>query len=208
MFNPAVSFSFKLVTVDDVHRALNSITTNARGNDEITSRMLKYCSPYVDRFITHIINCCIEQSYFPDCWKTAIGIPLAKIANPLTFSDLRIISILPILSKVFEKLLATQMHEFVSINGVLPGCQCGFRKGYSTAVALATVTDDIIRARDSGKYCALVLLDYSRVNELAVRMLESYMGGPRKFFVIITSLTLLTYMLVYLKDLYLVRYCS
>ncbi|KAJ8912061.1 hypothetical protein NQ315_016750 [Exocentrus adspersus] len=82
-----------LASVEEVHDILNSIRSEAYGVDNISSSMLKYCSPLIDPYVTHIINCCIERKYFPCIWKQAVGLPLAKISNPESFSDLRVISI-------------------------------------------------------------------------------------------------------------------
>ena len=101
------SFSFSMCTVDSINRALQSIKTNASGADGITAEMLKLCSPFIDPFITNIVNSCIEQNYFPKSWKIAIGKPLPKIKQPETFNDHRIISILPTLLKIMEKVLYT-----------------------------------------------------------------------------------------------------
>lgn len=160
--DPNVSFQFKHTTVDEVNKCLHNIKTEAYGVDGISSVMLKYCSPFIDQFITHIINCCIEQNYFPHLWKVAIGKPLAKIKDPTTFSDLRIISILPAISKIFERILHNQIYEFTVLYKILSDSQCGFRKGFSTASALAVVTDEILSALDKGLVSVLVLLDFSK----------------------------------------------
>jgi len=60
LFNNTSSFSFRLTDVKEVSNILNNIKTNAAGADQITSSMLKYCSPFIDKYLTHIINCCIE----------------------------------------------------------------------------------------------------------------------------------------------------
>lgn len=155
-------FNFNLATVESVHKILNSIKTNASGIDGISATMLKYCSPFIDPYIVHIINCCIETQYFPDQWKISIGKPIPKVSHPADHGDLRIVSILPVLSKIFEKILFEQIYAFVLQNDILPSSQCGFRKGHSTSVALTSVVDDIILARDRGKDVALVLLDFSK----------------------------------------------
>lgn len=157
-----ISFQFKLTTVDEVNACLHNIKTVAYGVDGISSTMLKYCSPFIDQFITHIINCCIEQNYFPHLWKEAIGKPLPKIRDPTTFSDLRIVSILPAMSKVFERILHNQIYEYTILNNILSDSQCGFRKGFCTATALAAVTDEILHALDNGLVSVLVLLDFSK----------------------------------------------
>ena len=104
--------------------------------------MLKLCSPFIDQYILHIINCCIEVG---SAWKVSIGKPLAKSPNPSKFNDLRIISILPALSKVFERVLFNQMYTYF-INKVIPENQCGFKKKCSTEFVLTNVIDDIVRS--------------------------------------------------------------
>ena len=83
-----------MAEINEINKIINSIHTNALGVDGISSKMLKYCSHYMDRYVTHIINCCIEASYFPDQWKISIGNPLPKTKNPLSYNDIRNISIL------------------------------------------------------------------------------------------------------------------
>ena len=59
--------------------------------------------------LTHIINNCIKRSYFPTKWKMARVSPIPKVVNPTSMNELRPISILPVLSKVFEKAVEIQM---------------------------------------------------------------------------------------------------
>ena len=161
-FNNELRFFFRMAEINEINKIVSSIHTNAAGVDGISSKMLKYCSPYIDRYVTHIINCCIEASYFPDQWKISIGKPLPKTKNPLSFNDIRIISILPILSKVFEKVLYSQIFEYCILNNIIPDTQCGFRKHFSTSVAMVGLTDDIIAAIDKQLNSILVLLDFSK----------------------------------------------
>lgn len=162
VFNRNLQFSFNFATVAEINKIINNISTNASGVDGVNAKMLKYCSPYIDVFIAHIINCCIEHNYFPDQWKISIGKPLPKVKNPTDISDLRIISILPVLSKVLEKVLYNQLIQYCNVNKIIPESQCGFRRELSTGVALVTVTDDIITSLDKKLSTALVLLDFSK----------------------------------------------
>lgn len=156
------SFGFVLTSVEEVNSILNTLKSNAYGTDNISIAMLKYCSPFIDKFIVHIINCCIEKNYFPSAWKTAIGKPLPKNCNPKSFSDLRIISILPVMSKIFERILYRQIYEYFAEKKLLPDSQCGFRKGFGTSTALVSVMDDLFTAYDQGLVSVLVLLDFSK----------------------------------------------
>ena len=63
-----------------------SLKSKAFGNDikmmrELNSTLILLCCSFIISFITHIINCCIEQSYFPKTWKIANIIPLVKKDN-------------------------------------------------------------------------------------------------------------------------------
>ena len=86
-------FAFSLATVDDINRALFGMRSDAFGCDNISLQMLKYCSPFIDPFITHLVNVCLENGFFPDSWKLSIVQPIPKTAAPEERSDLRPISL-------------------------------------------------------------------------------------------------------------------
>ena len=162
LFNLNLNFTFSLASLEEVHDSLHRIKTDSYGTDNISAKMLKLCSPIIDIYILHIINSCTEKKYFPTAWKTSIGIPLPKNSNPENVSDLRVISLLPALSKIFERVLYNQISTYILSYNILPDTQCGFRQNFSTSTALLTVLDSIISAIDSGKVSVLVLLDFSK----------------------------------------------
>lgn len=155
-------FNFTLTSYETVKNILFSIKTNAAGVDGINIKMILLSCPYLVPFLTHIINCCIEKRYFPDSWKLAYIIPVPKVKIPSDYKDLRPISILPILSKLLEKVLNLQIQNHLKENNILPDIQSGFRPNHGCSTALLKVIDDILSARDTNKPTALVLLDYSK----------------------------------------------
>ena len=161
-------FSFKLCSITDVSDIIRNLKTNACGVDGVSLTMLNYCCPYIEPYITHIINCCLELGHFPDLWKEALIIPLPKSNDVKCMTDLRPISILPILSKILEKIVHKQLFEFVNENNILYENQSGFRKGHSTITALTRVVDDIAKSADKKKVTAVVLLDFSKAFTLLV----------------------------------------
>lgn len=74
---------------------------------------------------------------FPTAWKVALVRPLPRATQPNTFNDLRPIAILPMLSKLCEKILETQLRAHLNKFNILPKYQSGFRPGYSCGTCLA-----------------------------------------------------------------------
>lgn len=160
--NKENQFQFRMANTDEIAQIINEIKSNAKGSDGITIQMIGLCLPAILVYITHVINCCLEIGYFPAMWKEAIIFPLPKVTNPKDYSDLRPISMLPIISKILEKVVYKQLNVFIQANRIMSSVQSGFRKGHSTATALASLSDDIIQALDKNMSSALVLLDFSK----------------------------------------------
>lgn len=153
---------FQTVDSEEVCRVLQSLTSSATGSDGIDIHMINYCCPHIVPYITHIVNSCIMENYYPHIWKTSIVTPLPKIAQPTEFKDLRPISILPTLSKILEKIVFVQLKSHLDKHDILPETQSGFRKNYGCAAALTHIVDDALTASDSNQMTLLVLLDYTR----------------------------------------------
>lgn len=165
-------FNFQMVTEIEVSRILSKIKSTATGVDGLGINLLKLACPYIVPFVTHIVNCCIEQKVFPNCWKSAVVIPIPKVSNPTTYKDLRPISILPTLSKVLERVMESQLRVHVNNFSILPENQSGFRPDHSCETALLGVTDDILKSLDAGDLAILTLVDFSKAfDTLSHRML-------------------------------------
>ena len=90
------------------------------GHDQIPVKFIKLVAEEIASPLTHIINCCIEKEYFPLQWKIARIFPIPKTNYPTTNNDLRGISILLALSKIYEKLVLRQMVQFIDSEHLLP----------------------------------------------------------------------------------------
>ena len=127
----------------------------------------------------------LRSGSFPPCWRLANVTPIPKGSSPTSNpSEYRPISITPILSKVFERLISRRIYRFVEDLNLLPRNQFGFRKGLSTMDALLYLTHDSQSALDSGHESRLVSLDFSsafdRVNHKALlyKVRSLGIGGP------------------------------
>ena len=101
-----------------------------------------------------------KTSTFPDSWKRARLNPIYKSGDHTDPCNYRPIAILPVLSKICEKVVFAQVYEF--LNDKLYSCQSGFRPLHSTTTALLTVTDDSFNAIDDGNVVGLVMLDLKK----------------------------------------------
>ena len=119
-----------------------------------------------------IFRLLVRRASFPECWRSANITPIPKGSSPSIHpSDYRPISITPVLSKIYERLLAKRLIGFLNKNKLLPERQFGFRKGMSTSDALLCITHDLQTDLDRGNE-RLVSLDFSsaldRVNHKAL----------------------------------------
>lgn len=120
------------------------------------------CCPHILKYIAHIINSILLECQFPTSWKVALVTPIPKINDPKTLSDLRPISILTGLSKLTEKVIESQIRQYMDSFNILPTIQSGFWPGHSCSTAVMHIVDDIVEATDLGNYTVLILLDYSK----------------------------------------------
>ena len=99
--------------------------------------------------LSKIFRILIRKGSFPVCWRTADVTPIPKSANESFYpKDYRPISITPILSKVFERLLAKRIINYFNKFDIISSYQFGFRKGLSTSDALLTMVHDLQLALD------------------------------------------------------------
>ena len=81
-------------------------------------------------------------------------------------SNYRPICVLPVLSKVLEKLVFKQVYTYLTENKLITGCQHGFRPKHSTSTALINVVEDKQIAVDNGDIVAVVTLDIEKAFDL------------------------------------------
>ena len=96
------------------------------------------------------------------CWRVGNITPLSKCGSSSSCpSDYRPITITPVSSKVYERLLARRLNAFAEKNKLFPSLQFGFRKGLGTCDALLTITHTVQKALDSCSEVLMVGLDFS-----------------------------------------------
>lgn len=160
LFDTGLAFSFRCVSVDEIAVALENIKSKAVGVDGVSVRFLKMIFPHISVIIEHLFNYILTTSVFPTSWKTARVVPIPKSTVVNGPEDLRPISILPVLSKVFEHILKEQIMSHAGDKIV--NSQYAFRKNHSTTSLLLYLTDSIRSNLNHNKLNVLVSLDFTK----------------------------------------------
>lgn len=135
----------------------------APGFDRITNRIAKNLPKKVIILLSYIYNAMLRLSYFPLTWKFSEIIMIPKPHKPPEkVTSYRPISLLPTLSKVFEKILLKRLIPLAISAKIIPDTQFGFRPNHSTIHQLHRVVDTISVSLEKKHYCAAVFLDVAQ----------------------------------------------
>ena len=163
--NLALDFNFRPTpeTVETVILVIKDLReTKAYGADNIELCFIIDSLIVIAFYLTIIINTSIVTGGFPKLWKFAHVIPGYKKGDPEDVGNFRPISLLPVLSKILEKILAKQLMNFLESNKLLCNMQHGFRANLSTETALLKVTNEIYKNMDKNQLSVLSLCDLSK----------------------------------------------
>ena len=159
-------FNFSKVTENEIVVIINNLKSkNFSGKDEISNKLLKSIKGEISKPLTIIINQCLETGIFPGALKVAKVKPLFKKGDNCCFNNYRPISLLPTISKIFERVMFTQLYSYFNINNLLSEQQYGFRSQHSTELACVKLVDYIIKEMDNIKDIkipAAIFLDLSK----------------------------------------------
>ena len=132
------------------------------GIDNLTGKFLKEGAPVLASPITDLVNLSISLSLFPDDCKIAKLKPLYKKEAKTKPKNYRPISLLPLLSKIIERIIHNQTQEFLDKNNILYKYQSGFRKHHSTDTCLSYLTDKVKIGFEEGLLTGMVLIDLQK----------------------------------------------
>lgn len=155
-------FEFSRVDQQIVSEVFNGYQSKGVGIDGISSTMLKLAFPALLPHITNVINSSLSGGIFPESWKHASIIPLAKTRHMTSPSDSRPIAQLCELSKLLEKVVHRQLLAHLTAHNLIDPYQSGYRKHHSAQTALLGILEDARVAAEGGKVTVLVSFDMSK----------------------------------------------
>ena len=141
----------------------NLDSSKASVPDCIPLVVLKNCEPELSYILAKLFNKYLKESCFPDCWKVSSVVSVFKnVGEMSTAKNYRPVSLLSVVSKVFEKLVNNRIVDHLEKCGLFPDFQYGFRSSRSTADLLTVVSDRIARAFNRSGATRAVALDISK----------------------------------------------
>ena len=122
------TFKFQEIQITSVLKNLSKLKTNkSTGLDRITARLLKDAAVVIAPSLTQIFNLSLSSSTFPQIWKNGRVTPIFKSGERSDMTNYRPITVLPILSKILERFVHTQIYNYLTENKILTSNQFGFR---------------------------------------------------------------------------------
>ena len=191
--NPEDQFSFKPTTETYVHKVISNLNIKkSTGVDKISAKILKSCVSTVSGTISNLKNTTYKSGKFPAGLKQAQVLPLYKKKDPLNKENFRPVSLLPIISKIYERSMHDQLSEH--LNSSFNPFLAAFRKGFGCQSTLLRLLEDWRKALDNQECVAAILMDLSKafdclphglliaklrangLSEGAVKLLDSYLS--------------------------------
>lgn len=151
------------VTHEEVKAVLRSLSNNkATGPDGIGNFILRSTAASISNPLCKLFNYSLHKGHFPSPWKVANVSPIFKKKDNKNPQNYRPISLLPSISKVFEKLVYDKLYNYLCLNNLLNSKNSGFRHGDSTINQLVSISDKLYRALDNRQEARMVFLDASK----------------------------------------------
>ena len=112
-------------------------------------RMIKMCASSTGKPLAILFRNCLESECFPKEWKKANIVPVHKKHDKQLIKNYRPVSLLPICSKIFEKVIFNSLFKYLDDNNLLNSNQSGFWPGDSCVHQLLSITHEIYKAFDA-----------------------------------------------------------
>lgn len=153
----------KPVTEEEVKKEIIDLNnTSAEGYDGISTKIIKMCIPELVPILTHLINLLFSTGTFPKLLKLSIVKPLHKGGKREDLNNYRPITLIPIISKIFEKCMYKRLVDFCNKYNIINENQFGFQKQKSTTLAAFNLLNTVLININDNNLTTGLFLDLSK----------------------------------------------
>ena len=146
------NFLFEPTSVEEVSEIIKYFRKkSSTGLDNISPIVLKHFPLNIILCFVHIFNLSMSQGKFIKCFKYAKVVPIHKDKSRLDMGNYRPISLLPVASKILEKIIHRRLYNFLSQNNFFNENQFGYRSNHSTELAASSLINKLCNTLDSKK---------------------------------------------------------
>lgn len=167
-------------TVEEVILLIKNLDSKkSPGPDSISAETIKNHHVPFANILVDVFNEIIVSGEFPACLKIARVVPIFKSGDPADANNYRPISVLSMMSKLLEKMIASRLSDFLFTNNLIYEKQYGFRTGCSTLTATCEMVDEIYGILDRRQFSGALFLDLKKAfdtinHDLLLQKLECY----------------------------------
>lgn len=151
-----------------VERMLSRIKCKSVANDGIPMWAWRSCSVEIADIVSYIFIKSITDTVVPTSWKCAIVTPIPKVDHPLAINDFRPISVVPILSRLLEKIVVKNF-LYQILDNYQFNDQFAFRPLGSTTLALTTFMHRVTALLEVNNYVSCVFIDFTKAFDMVDR---------------------------------------
>lgn len=180
-----INNSIYLTPIDKIEIEKHIMTlnnTNAEGYDKICTKIIKACKKEISEVLAYLINLSIQSGIFPDRLKISIVKPLFKKGDKNLIENYRPVTLIPIFSKLFEKVMHNKLSSFLSKYNIITENQYGFQREKSTTLATFNLVNDILHRLNDDNYVTILFFDMSKAFDFVshkLLMTKLYTYGVR-----------------------------
>ena len=149
--------------VNDIIEAIKTLKTNScSGKDGIPVKLLKACSTSLSVPLSDLLKCSLDAGSFPEILKSVLITPVHKSSSKLDPKNYRPIALISNISKVFEKVVRSDLMKYFETNDLFNANQHGFRTGRSCLSELLQHYDKLLYNAENNRNTEVIYLDFAK----------------------------------------------
>ena len=173
-------FTFRIITEKECLALIKQIDiSKSSATKDIKSIFLKDAFLKLNFEISYMLNRSLSLSEFPTCWGYSMVTPIPKEGDHLDPGNWRPISQMPLIGRLLEKAIHTQLTYYINSIGLLHRNQHGFRANKSTGSAIFQYVRKLFNTIDNEQIAGAIYIDYKKAfdtisHDILLKKLELY----------------------------------